>query len=383
MAAPENFLFRRQSGDPNDSGKVKQPTVISPIKSINDEVFTTQVSIGGQNFELVVDVGSSDTWVVVNGYQCLKKGREGCQFGPTYNKTSTYSQIAGQYFDTKLTDGTKAIGVMGTEKVMLGNVPLSDQTIGFVNSSWWTGDKISSGILGLGFPSHTNARDATFQTKDQKGVKVPYTPVFTKMYRSKMIEPVFSIALNRVDEAPGALALGGLPGQSIRHTGNFSRTPMRLLSLIPNATKTEDGLTDYGFYVVNADGITIDSKSAALPDGPLQLIVDSGSRFSHLPKPVIDALVKAWKPAPSQSWLTKQYLVGCNDKPPKLGIVLNGTTIAFDGKDLIAKVAGGMCVVGIAESPSKQWVLGANFMRSVVTVFDVGAAEMRFASRVR
>ncbi|RDI88341.1 hypothetical protein Vi05172_g2181 [Venturia inaequalis] len=377
-------LVRKQSRNTIAGGESQQRTAISPIKSIRDEVFTTPLDIGGQLFDLIVDVGSSDTWVVVDGFRCLKS--DGCQFGPTYKKTSSYSQTAGQYFDTKLTDGTKAIGLMATEKFGLGNISLSDQAIGFVNSSWWQGDMISSGILGLGFPSHTNARNATIQAKDQKGAKLTYAPIFTKMYRSKMIDPVFSIALNRIGEEPGVLALGGLPDASIRHSEKFSRAPMQLLSLIPKAIKSEDGLTDYGFYVVNADSITINSQSAQLPNGPVQLILDSGSRFSHLPKTVIDALVKAWKPKPAYGilgWLTQEYRVGCDDKPPQLGIVLNGTTVAFDGKDLIAKVAGGICVIGVANSPNTQWVLGANFMRSVVTVFDVGAAEMRFASRIR
>jgi hypothetical protein len=64
----------------------------------------------------------------------------------------------------------------------------------------------------------------------------------------------------------------------------------------------------------------------------------------------------------------------------------------IDPKDLILQQGmqtGGACMLSIqgpsgmggAQAPFS--ILGGPFMKSVVSVFDVGAAEIRFANRVR
>ncbi|QDS77470.1 hypothetical protein FKW77_007133 [Venturia effusa] len=373
----------------------------APIKNVKDEIFMAAIQVGGQNFQAAIDTGSSDTWLMMKGYSCVKPpawqetlnklaGMPSCQFGPSYEKSPTFAQIADRHFNITYADGEYATGILGKDDVTLGDVTLKGQTLGFVSSLKWHGDGISSGNMGLGFPSITNAWNGTDPGKDKKGNNVPYAPIFTNLFRQKIIQPYFSIALNRAAEGPGMLALGGLPGPPIRHTGKFIRTPMQQLTLTADRPKprSEDGFVDYTFYVVRPDNLLANSVPLSPDVSSLQLIVDSGSRFCHLPKKIVDGLMSQWKPKPKLN-LVGEWEVGCDSTPPKLELEFNGSRISFDKKDLVIKLTGDICTSTIAYAPGGdgkakgKWILGAPFFRSVVAVFDVGAAEMRFADRVR
>lgn len=358
------------------------------------------IIVGGQNFYAAIDSGSSDTWLMMKGYNCIMPpwyieglnkaaGIPSCQFGPSYTKSSTFSQIADQHFNTTYSDGDYATGILGKDDVIIGNITLKGQTLGFVDTLKWHGDGVSSGNMGLGFPSITNAWNGTDFRKDRKGNNIQYAPIFTNLYRQKIIQPYFSIALNRATEGPGMLAFGGVPGDPIRHTGNFVRVPMQQLAITANRPKpkSEDGFVDYTFYVGNVDKFLANSVPLSPEPGPMPVIVDSGSRFCHLPKRIVDGMMEQWKPKP---FLNKvgQWQVTCDSTPPAFELAFNGSRIVINKEDLILNIFG-TCVSTVTYSPGGdekaggQWVLGAPFFRSVVAVFDVGAAEMRFANRVR
>jgi hypothetical protein len=394
--------YRRLLDYGNDDGNTT--TAISPIKSVKDEVFMTTVKIGDQDFAMVIDVGSSDTWVAMKGFKCAERtgisatfldwllGKPKCLFGRTYEKTTNFSQVPDQHFSTAYADGEYARGLMGKETLTLSNLTIADQPMGFAQLASWTGDGVSSGILGLAFPSITNAYAGISFQKEKKleGANIPYPPVFTNMYRKKLIKPYFSMALNRASEGPGALAFGGLPGPSFKHTGDFARAPLQQLVLktkTPPPPMVEDGLNDYRFYAVNTGGFTVNSQPVLSQGGSMQVIIDSGSRLTHLPSKIVEAIAQKWQPPATYVTLTDEWTVDCAGKPPKVGVLFNGTTIFIDSGDLVLKVAGNMCISTIQKNPGGDdkgmFVLGAPFLRSVIAVFDVGASEMRFANRVR
>lgn len=41
--------------------------------------------------------------------------------------------------------------------------------------------------------------------------------------------------------------------------------------------------------------------------------------------------------------------------------------------------ATGLCAVGVMDGGTGPYVVGNNFLNNVISVFDIGAAEMRFA----
>ena len=373
---------------------VGQASVKSIQQSSVNLVYTTNLKVGNENFVVTIDTGSSDTWLVSTGFKCVSKGRktpiadQRCKFGKTYNKSSTFARIPNRHFNTSYVDKTFVSGIMGTETVTLGNITVRNQPMGFVDTAAWEGDGASSGLIGLAYPSITNAFPGDGPARDEKGTSVPYPPIFTSMHRQKLIAPHFSLALNRPKEGPGALALGGLPAAPIRHGAEFARAPLQRLSVSPRKPppRGEDGFEDYMFYVVTVDGFTAGNRSVSA--ARTEVIVDSGSPITFLPRDVVRAIHAQWSPPVSRDWLTGQYMFTCGAaRPPKVGVRFGGKTVHFDGEDLKVVGAGSLCLSGIQEAKgakgSAMSILGGSFLKGVVAVFDVGAAEMRFANRIR
>jgi aspergillopepsin I len=370
-----------------------------PVKSVQQSsvnvVHTTNLKVGNENFIVTLDTGSSDTWLVATGFKCVNRYRKTpvansrCKFGPTYNKTSTFSRMPNRHFNTSYVDKSFVSGAMGTETVTLGNITVRGQPMGFIDTAAWEGDGSSSGLMGLAYPSITNAYPGDGPGGDEKGTALPYPPVFTSMHRQKLIAPMFSLALNRPREGPGVLALGGLPAAPIRYGKDFARAPLQHLSVSPRKPppRGEDGFEDYMFYVVTADGFTVGSQSPA-ESMKTEVIIDSGSPITFLPKDVVKAIHAKWSPPVARDRLTGQYLFSCKSStPPKVGVKFNGKTVYFDSEDLKVVASGSLCLSGIQEAKggkgSAMSILGGSFLKGVVAVFDVGAAEMRFANRIR
>jgi hypothetical protein len=128
------------------------------------------VTLDGQRFSLVIDTGSSDTWVAATGFQCLDPNTYAtlptaqCGFGPFYNRAaSTTFKSINHDFEVDYAGGEFLEGIMGTERFGIGGVSQGqtpyitiNQTIGVVNDGYWTGDGISSGLMGLAYPALAN-----------------------------------------------------------------------------------------------------------------------------------------------------------------------------------------------------------------------------------
>ena len=85
----------------------------------------------------------------------------------------------------------------------------------------------------------------------------------------------------------------------------------------------------------------------------------------------------------------------CDSKPPKIEMTIGGKRLSIDPEDMFVNSGpmgsgvekGKMCTIGVC--CPKQFMgngffmMGGTFMKSIVTVFDVGAAELRFAQRIR
>lgn len=82
-----------------------------------------------------------------------------CGFGALYDRdaSSTFASIPTHDFGVKYTDGEFLTGEMGTEELGIGGAgddALSVlQTIGMVERGWWMVDGMSSGLMGLAYPT--------------------------------------------------------------------------------------------------------------------------------------------------------------------------------------------------------------------------------------
>jgi hypothetical protein len=382
--APSHRYFNMLLGE-QDVAQEKSGS--EQIQNIRDSVYLTSLKIGGETFKLVIDTGSSDTWVAKTGFQCvnfrtkMNTPTASCRIARTYNATRTYTTVVNQHFNISYADGEYLNGQMAKDDVVFGGITVKNQQFGLVTLAAWNGDTVSSGLTGLGYPSVTRAYAGTTAKSDRKGANIPYDPVFTSMWKQKLVAPYFSVALNRAGEPPGAIALGGLPGPSIKYQDNWAKSPMQ--HLFVGAKQAND----YQLYVVEASGWDITSskgaKTAAVANTKAKVVLDTGTTLSYLPPSIASAINKAYDPPATQ--VGGQWTVKCNAKAPKVAMKLGGKSLWFDGKDMILRAGPNVCLSGIQGTKSAMTpsILGGVFLKNVVAVFDIGAAEIRIANRVR
>jgi hypothetical protein len=97
------------------------------------------VALGNQTFPFLVDTGSTDLWVLQEGWACINDTsnailpQEACTFGPkTYHPSSTFEPITGEFFGEQLGYG-RVSGVLAREDVTIGGATVKGQIVGIAN----------------------------------------------------------------------------------------------------------------------------------------------------------------------------------------------------------------------------------------------------------
>lgn len=198
------------------------------------------------------------------------------------------------------------------------------------------------------------------------------------MYTQGLVAPLFSLAILRDISGPsGYLSLGGTP--PVDYVGGFTSTPI----LVTSITGFPKG---YDFYTIKVDSIKLGKNKLA--GGTY--IVDSGTTLNYVPTPIANKINKAFSPPAVYDDDQGAYVVDCKAKAPSLGINIAGTVFYTNPLDMIL-LAGtddngnDVCISGIDDGgndPTEDvYILGDVFQKNVVSIFDIGATEMRFAAR--
>lgn len=168
LSKSSNFLemkkVRRPSGSKHSAAYLKGLATTTSgstglISLIEGEEFAVSMTIGTQTFDVILDTGSSDTWVVEEGFECVSVSTDkeisesSCDFGTTYTIDSTFSKIANEEFSIEYGDGEFLEGIMGTETVTLAGITVEKQTIALATSAGWEGDGTTSGLTGFAYPA--------------------------------------------------------------------------------------------------------------------------------------------------------------------------------------------------------------------------------------
>ncbi len=107
---------------PGDDGGAGQVVYVGAATAASNDIeYIATVQAGNNSLSLIVDTGSSDTWFVKSGFQCLdRRFRQPadvseCQFGPAFAGDFPGGQITDQHFNVTYgsLDGPFLNGLMG------------------------------------------------------------------------------------------------------------------------------------------------------------------------------------------------------------------------------------------------------------------------------
>ncbi|ODM20647.1 hypothetical protein SI65_03700 [Aspergillus cristatus] len=375
----------------------------SPLKATEyGTIFDVPVTIGNQTFQLLVDTGSSDTYVVQTGFTCIDEDTNStipqaeCLYSNhTYNPdySDTYRRVEDQYFGIKYGAGI-ASGDLAYETVSLGGLTVKNQKVGIAHRTNPMGDGVNSGLLGLAYPSITSAHPGNASSSDNSTYffnRKVYNPLLYNMHQQGVLkEPYFSLALastpqNESTTFGGYLSLGELP--PVKHSDQWATVPVEIYRTIP--VEFTSGNRTRFWWTTTVQSVRYGSKSANKDNSTaFQTFVDSGNNFSYLPAAVVDSVNALFDPPARFDDSSKLYVVDCNAKAPVFGLQLGNQTFYHNPADLIQKVDNDLCVSSLAASEDARVgditvsILGVSFLKSVVAVFDFGKDEMRFAKRL-
>ncbi|KAF9438892.1 hypothetical protein BGZ76_003578 [Entomortierella beljakovae] len=146
-----NIVSKAKAPSKNSS-KAPNPNIISvALQDLTaDTVYIGTISIGTppQNFSMVFDTGSSDTWVP--SMACVSPA---CLTLIRYNSnmSSTY-HIEDKPFDIKYGDGSHVSGTTGLDRVTISGTVVANQSFGMAAVDDSTiAKKGVDGVVGLGF----------------------------------------------------------------------------------------------------------------------------------------------------------------------------------------------------------------------------------------
>ncbi|KAK5000088.1 hypothetical protein LTR66_000988 [Elasticomyces elasticus] len=357
--------------------------------------FDVEVQFGNQTFLLLLDTGSSDTWVLQTGWQCINATDNSvlpqatCAYGnKTYDITSTFEQIPNEWLGVQYGIGV-ATGVMGYEDVTLGGITVRHQEVGIANRVTAPGDGIDNGLLGLGYPILTSAHlDTDTSNTSLLFDRITYRSLFTSMWQQGLVDPYYSMAIDRasagsVSGPGGYLALGSLP--PVAHSPNFATAPVEVTEALPlnlTSDSTINGTRQITEWTLTVGAITY---GTATNSTPFQAVVDSGQPLNIIPPEMAAQVNAAFSPPAVFDPESGVYGVACNATPPAFGVQIGNQTFFHNPVDMILPVTDGVCMSSVLPTTCVQGIcfsfLGDAFLRNVVAVFDFGKNEMRFAAR--
>jgi hypothetical protein len=124
--------------------------------------------------------------------------------------------------------------------------------------------------------------------------------------------------------------------------------------------------------------------------------VDTGSPFNYLPEAVAKRVNSGWTPPAIFDEDAWAWIVDCGAKAPPFGYIVGGTQLMVEAEDMmmeggvgaVPKIRrkGNWCLSTVQQSGAfafDKHILGSPFLKGHLAVFDIGAAEMRFAKRLR
>ncbi|RAO71246.1 uncharacterized protein BHQ10_007258 [Talaromyces amestolkiae] len=359
---PAVFSFPVQRRRDTNLGRLQEraATASSPLGIQNSEypAFFCNISLGTppQQVEAQLDTGSSYLFVIAsNSSACTETSSdsEKCLTPGSFNisASSTYTATGSQINET-YTTGTMLTGVLGTDTLTLGSATMNmELAVQY--------DLEAINILGLGYSSNNSS------------TSLPQALVKSGQINSA----AYSLWADDPSGDSGTLLLGGV--NSAKYTGELYTTS------IPAAA---DGVHHLPMVLVSNVVVQSNSSTSAKSDIsglPAYMILDSNVFWTYLPDDVVENIYRDLNVSFSRNGQIGE-ITDCS-----VGYQNYNVTFSFSNFDINIPLSffltenddGNSCAFTIVPSGDEAAILGANFLRSVYTVYDLPNNEISLAQR--
>ncbi|KAG6336636.1 hypothetical protein ID866_2443 [Astraeus odoratus] len=335
----------------------------------NDSSYSGEITIGTppQTFQVILDTGSSDLWVVTTA--CTA-----CTDGPTFD-TSKSSSFQSSSSQLQIDYGSGSVrGTVSADTVTFGGFNMPTQEL--LAATTVVDNLLApgvSGIIGLGFETISS-------------LQTP--PFWQALYNADMLaEPLFGFYLERwitstttVTSAPGGtLTLGGT--NSSLYTGDIE-----YINMPSGATPS--------YWLQQVSTVTVQGNTIQIPSSDGLAAIDTGTTLVGGPSSIV---AEIWSNVPGSTPLSGQY-AGMYAFPCTTSLTVSmsfgGTDWPISTDDMNLGVVGTtssgtqMCVGGIFDigstvgsaSSVPTWIVGDTFLKNVYSVYRANPPSVGFAA---
>ncbi len=345
----------------------------------SDSYYFAQLSVGtpAQNFNVVLDTGSADFWLVDS--QCGTA--QNCDSDLNKFNAQSSSTYVGSSAPFQITYGTGAVrGTLAADKVSLAGYTVNNLT--FAEAAAVASNTVeypTSGIMGMGFQSlSTSGATPFWQVLEKQGVLSQNVFTFQLARNIDNINPN-DPNINDIQSPGGVFTLGQI--DSNQYSGDISYTN------IPNNLQNTQGL---GYWTIPLDGITVNGNSARIGSNTLAAI-DTGTTLIGGPASAVRAFYSQISGSRSAASVNMPgyYLFPCSANL-NIQLTFGGKSWSMNPQDFnlgsYPFTTSQTCLgavfeidLGSSQYGVPQWIVGDSFLKNVFQVYD-GTGRIGFAS---
>ncbi|KAI0776052.1 acid protease [Trametes elegans] len=321
--------------------------------SFHDLLYIANVTIGGTEYPLQLDTGSSDLWVKGASSPLPNSDQTSLTLNITYGIGSTFGHIS-------------------YTSVEFAGINVSKQA--FIDASEVTNPIVSygvDGIVGLGFTKLSSIDVALTGAGKSDGKSLLYN-----LFADNPKEPNFvAFALQRTTEkggdVEGSFSIGEYD-EDYKDVANSPKIPTFPVSDPMRWTVLLDA------FLVGEQAVSLSSDVQGAPSGKAVVMLDSGTSYTYAPKAVCDAMYSGISGA-SYSAELGQWIVPCSAEVD-VALQFGASVYPIHPIDVtpISLSDSSLCVGSFVPqsisigSGQFDWLIGDNVMRSLYTVYDFG-----------
>ena len=385
LPSPRNLQSRYVSTTGKKAGsEIATDHGSSGVANCNNICYSTNVELGGQAFPVIIDSGSSDLWVKSAHWPG----------GYDEQKSTTYQNVESQESDFELTylDQTKVVGTHGYETLKLGDVVVPHQVFAQVTEIY--NNRVlcdEMGVLGLGFSDVSSHNFPALLSNLKASLQYPVFSLYLDEHNdyelryNQTLEMEVPIPNKPPVAMSSELVFGGV--NASRYTGCLE---WHDLGQFRQKGETFKGFWDFALDKVTVGQEEILASKLALIDSGSTNVIGSTMAVGQIAKKLSLECFVLTESYPGIEAVECDNPFGfdfsatsCTEPLEPIVFQADGFSYELGTDEMLREVdtaLGAVCVFNIMGVPGfPGWLLGMNFMRKYLTVFDFGSKKIGFA----